>query len=236
MRRRQLERADEPHAGCVGSDDEAGDALIALLRVSRREHGIEIGDPGVRDERLGAGEHIAVAIRPRGRAERGDVGSRVRLRHRKRRHRLALDGGVDPAAAHRAVLRQQDRHGAERLECEHGVGKRRCGREGLADQAAGAPVLVRDRVEPAGRAQLGEYLPRLAARTRVVRRLGERGEVACGELVHALGERHMLVVQERADRRGVDHQLNFGSRLARKASCASRKFGSCISFACTSAS
>ena len=236
MRGREHERPHHAQAGGVRGHHEAADALVFLRAIGGGEHGIEIGDPGVRNERLGARQDVAIAGGLGGRAERRDVGAGIRFRHGERRHRAALDRRLEPALAHRVVVRKQHRDDAERLERKDGVGQRGSRGQRLPHDAAGAPVLVADRLQPAGGAQCAEQLAGLKARGGVILGLCERRELARGEFAHALRQRHMFVVEKGANRRGVNHQMNLGSRLPRKASCASRKFGPCISCAWTSAS
>ena len=71
-----------------------------------------------------------------------------------------------------------------------------------------------NRLEPAGRSELGEQIARLLAGRGVVRRLGQRLEQPRRELRHLPGELDVLVVEKRADRSGVDDHVNLGSRFA----------------------
>ena len=125
MRRGQHQRTHEPQARYIGSDDEAADPFVRLSVVGGGEHRVEIGDPGVRDERLCPGQDVAVAVALCARAERCNVGAGLRLGHRERGHRLAADRWCEPALLHGVVFGEQNRHGAERLQREDSIGERR---------------------------------------------------------------------------------------------------------------
>ena len=65
--------------GVCRVDDEAGDALVAAVPSSRREHGVEAGDAAVGDPALLAVEHVVVAVLLVARLHAGDVGAGVGL-------------------------------------------------------------------------------------------------------------------------------------------------------------
>src|SRR6266550_1736932 len=94
----------------------------------------------------------------------------------------------------------------------------RVSRYAFPSGAAGAPVLVANRLEPAGGAELGQQLAGLMARGRIVLGLSKGREQTRGEIAHALRQCHMRVVEKCADRGGIKHQMNLGSRLERNAS------------------
>ena len=124
VRRGQKQRPHESQSRCVGRDDETPDALVLLGAVGGREHRIKVRDASIGDEGLRAREHVPVAVRLRGRAQRRDIGAGVGLRHRERRHRATLNRRLEPAFAHRVVRREQHGNDAKRLQREHGVGER----------------------------------------------------------------------------------------------------------------
>src|SRR5262249_31401914 len=67
------------HAGRVHVDDERGDALVAQLRVQRRERRAEAGDAAVGDPALLPVQDVLVALLLDARAHAGHVAARVRL-------------------------------------------------------------------------------------------------------------------------------------------------------------
>ena len=71
-------------------DDERGNAFAALGLVGHRHDDQRVGGGAVRDERLRAVQHPAVAVPDRGRAHRGGVAARAGLGQPPRRELLAL--------------------------------------------------------------------------------------------------------------------------------------------------
>ena len=124
MRRRQHLRAREDQARCVGRHEERGDAAAARAGRRDREHDVDVGDAGVRDEMLVAVEHPPAAVAPRRGAHRRDVRSGVGLGHGECGHRAAAADRVEPSRALRVAAGEQERRAAERLQREHRVGQR----------------------------------------------------------------------------------------------------------------
>src|SRR5438132_2147223 len=97
------------HLGSLGyceprharADNESRDFCSAIFtRAGTREHGVEIRDPGVRDETLAAIDDVSVAVAQRGSFQRSDVGSRIRLSQSKRRNRWSVARAPEPEIAH----------------------------------------------------------------------------------------------------------------------------------------
>ncbi len=216
---REHEGAHELEPGRVGCDHERRDPLVALPPVGGREDGVKVRNSGVRDEGLHAGENVAVAVPCRGRRNRGHVRARFGLGHRERRHRPAGEDGGEPAVLELARARQQDRHGAQGLEREHGVRERRGARQGLAHEARRAQVLVCDRREPARLAEPCQEIARLGPRGGVVGGLGEGGDFARRVVRGPRRQGDVGLSQEGANGGRIGHgQTNLGSRFALKAS------------------
>ena len=78
-------------------DDEQADALVAGVRVGARDHDHEVGEDAVADERLGAVEHVVVALVDGGGADALQVRAGARLGHRDRGDQLAADQPGQPA-------------------------------------------------------------------------------------------------------------------------------------------
>ena len=132
MRRAQHLGPREAEPGRVGRHQEAADSLGALGSVGRGEHGVEIGDPRVGDQRLAAVQDVAVALPPGGGRERGDVGPGAGLGHGEGGHHLARGDRPEPALPLRRRAGEQHRRGAQGLQGEHRVGERRRLAERLA--------------------------------------------------------------------------------------------------------
>ena len=141
MRLREHVGRDEAQPGRRGRHQEAGDAARPLRAVGRGEDAVEVGDAGVGDEALRAVEHPGVAVATGRRGDRADVASRPRARSSRSRR---SPGRRRPAGSHRRALRgaagERDRHRAESLQREEGVGERRGPAERLADQAERAQL------------------------------------------------------------------------------------------------
>jgi hypothetical protein len=88
---------------------------------------------GVRDERLRAVEDVFAPLAHRGRAQRGDVGARARLRESERAQDRPLDEGRKPPLL---LL--------GRAEEEHGAGPEAVGGDGRADPGTAPVELLAD--------------------------------------------------------------------------------------------
>ena len=172
VRRGEHLRAGEAQARSVGGDQEAGETAAARRAVGGGEDAVEVGDAGVRDERLAAVElpAVAVAAARSSRARRRRCRPRARSSRRRPSPRRARRAAAS-ASRCASLPREGDRHRAQALQREDRVGERRGGGERLADQAAGAQVgclgapAPRRRhgpTQPAAGAEAAEDLARLA--------------------------------------------------------------------------
>ena len=89
---------------------------MARLGVGLREHRVETGDAGVRDEPLRPVEHVLPVVTSRNRAHRGGVGARARLGQRVRGEHLARRESRQPG---RALLVRAAELEPERAELLH---------------------------------------------------------------------------------------------------------------------
>ena len=219
MRRREHEGTHERQPGRVRGHHEGRDPLVALRWVGRGKHGIEIGETGVRDEGLGAREHVTRAVPPRARRDRRGVRAGLDLGQREGRHGPARERRGDPAVLERAVAGKENRDGAEGLQREHRVGERGGACQRFAHQTCGAQIEVSDRRKPSCLAEAHEQLPCLDPCRSVVRGLGEGREFGGGVGRHPRRQGDVRFREERADGGRVRHgQTNLGWRFALNAS------------------
>ena len=219
VRRREHEGAHELEPGRVGCDHERRDPFVALPPVGGGEDGVKVCDPGVRNECFRAAQDVARAVTTRGRRDRCRVRARFGLGHRERCDGPAREHPGKPALLERRVARQEDRHRAEGLEREHGVGKRGGARQGLTHQARRAQIELSDRREPARPAEARHEVARLGAPGGVVGGLRECGDFACRVRRDPRRQGHVGFGQEGGDDGRIGHgQTNLGSRFALKAS------------------
>ena len=190
--------------------------LLASRSVA--EDAVDVGDAGVRDQRLAAVEPPAVAVALCGRGEAAHVAAGVGLGHREGGHRLAAGDARQPRRALRVGAAESDRHRAEALQREDGIGERRRGRERLADEAAGAqvgrfgaaaPGFGHRVADPTAGTEAGEDLAGLRSRRRVVSRRRKRRDLGGGKGGDLCCQIEVPRLEESADgsRVGGGHQL-----------------------------
>ena len=125
--------------------------LCAGSRIGLREHERVVGDGRVRDPVLLAVEDVDVALAPRGRAHRGDVGAGARLGQAEAGELLALRLGTEPALL--LLLRAVAQ---ERQRVEPDVHRDQRPERGLAALDLLAGECLRDEVEPRAAVLLGD--------------------------------------------------------------------------------
>ena len=172
---------------------------MARLGVGLREHDVEAGDAGIRDEALAAVEDVLVAVEPRLGAHRRRVGARARLGQRVRGEPLSAREPRQEALLLLVRARELDAERAELLDGDDQAGRRADLRE----------LLDRD-----------EHHQRASARAAVLLLEGQAEElVLAEELDHVPRELGLLVDLGRArgDALAPVCARGRGSRAARRA-------------------
>ena len=209
----------------IRRDDENGKPLGAGFWVRLGEHRVDVGQAGIRDEDLVPVQDIAIAIGFGAGLDGTDIGAGLGLGHGKGSHDLAVGYPRQPPLAQRFTACQSDGHGAETLQGEDGIGERRCRRQGLADQTAGANIQSfpgscqrGDRESgPTRVSQKLEDLSGLHSSRIVISRVHQGGDGVSSKGLHLDAHLGVAVFQKQIDGRDV-HHLNSGARLATNAS------------------
>ncbi len=214
MRRAHHLRPGESEPWRIGRDEEAADPLGAFAAIGGREDDVEVGDTRVGYESLGPVEHVAVAVAPGRGGDPPDIRPGARLGHGERGHHLSACDRAEPTILLRRRSAEDDRRGAEPLECEDRIGERGYFAQRLAHEAAAAEVEIEDRLEPPACAEQSHQGAGFPARRAIVGRLGAPGDLG-GQLGGAPGERGVAGFEEGADQPRVRH----ASRTSRRAWC-----------------
>ncbi len=147
-------------------DDEAGHALLGLVRVRHGEEHGRLADPGRRDELLGAVDRVALVRAHRPALQVGGVRARLRLGQGKAADALAGGEGLQPALL-LLVAGEPVEHGADGRVVHRDHGRDRAVAGGDLDQRQRigdvvgprpAPVRVDGHAEKAELAQLRDDL------------------------------------------------------------------------------
>ena len=204
-------RTGEGKTRRVRRHDKAGNSFRSQRRVSRGEDRVKVRNAGIGDEGLLPLQHVVSTVAPRAGGQRRDIGSRVRFGHGKRGHGTAFEHGRKPPLFQLGIIRTQDRQGTQGLKGEDGVGQRGgCG-ERLANQAAGAELLVDNGCEPAGAAEHRHQLARLEARGRIVLRFREQCYLLETELDDPRRQSDVTLIEKRPHRRQVESRGYHGA-------------------------
>ncbi len=191
--------------GRVALDQEGVRALVAVRAGLARHDDVERGAGAVRHERLGAAEHVVVAVAARRRAEGRGVRAGTGLGHAEGRD-LAGSHARQEALLHLVGAEQRDRiradavvHGQHHADAGAGL------RQLLDDQAVGQRVdaeaavgLGKRQAEEAGLAQgVDQRVGHAAFDIHLVR---DRRDVLAREVPHHVAEHRLVLVQREVHR------------------------------------
>ena len=116
MRRQHFRALGDSKARHPGADDEGRDFCTAIVaRSGARKHGIEIRDPGVRDESFVPIDDVSIPFAAGHGFQRGYIRSGIRLSQSKSTDRLSICRPAQPEVSDMLGRRQTDRIGAEPL-------------------------------------------------------------------------------------------------------------------------
>ena len=211
--------------------DEGGDAPAATFRVGGGEHDVNVGDAGIRDEGLGAVQHVAAVVPDSGGRHGSHVGAGLGLTHREGTHGRAVEQLGEPSLTLVGVVAEKERRARECLDGVDRIGQRVGTGQNLAGQAGSALVLSLYRAQPSPGAQQCQDLQGLATAGVVVGRLGKGGHALTCKGRDGLRPFAVRILEKGAHSLRIEHHTNRASRFSVKASYASRKFGFSIHFA-----